>query len=106
MLLLTTLPAALLPAARPARARRVEMMAASPSALPKIETGVAAHLDQYETHDGRNVLVAVLDTGCDLAAAGLHAVAHAQRGAVSAATALSHPATPRPEASPPPLPRR
>ena len=71
MLLLTTLPAALLPAARPARARRVEMMAASPSALPKIETGVAAHLDQYETHDGRNVLVAVLDTGCDLAAAGL-----------------------------------
>ena len=47
------------------------MMAASPSALPKIETGVAAHLDQYETHDGRNVLVAVLDTGCDLAAAGL-----------------------------------
>ena len=41
------------------------------AALPKEETGVAALLNDTPEADGRGTLVAVLDTGCDLAAAGL-----------------------------------
>ena len=46
-------------------------MAVTPSAMPKSETGVDALLDEYPYADGRGTLVAVLDTGCDLTAAGL-----------------------------------
>ena len=41
------------------------------STLPKAETGVQKLLESYPDADGRGTLVAVLDTGCDLAAAGL-----------------------------------
>ncbi len=41
------------------------------STLPKDETGVSQLRDTNPDADGRGVLVAVLDTGCDLAAAGL-----------------------------------
>lgn len=50
-------------------ARSVNM--AAPSAMPTSETGVDELLESYPTADGRGTLVAVLDTGCDLAAAGL-----------------------------------
>jgi hypothetical protein len=46
-------------------------MQLSPSAMPKEETGVTKLLQSYPEADGRGILVAVLDTGCDLAAAGL-----------------------------------
>jgi len=39
--------------------------------IPKVETGVLSLLEKYPTADGRGVKVAVLDTGCDLGAAGL-----------------------------------
>lgn len=43
----------------------------SPSAMPKGETGVTRLMQSYPEADGRGILVAILDTGCDLAAAGL-----------------------------------
>jgi tripeptidyl-peptidase-2 len=43
----------------------------SPSAMPKDETGVTKLLQSHPEADGRGILVAILDTGCDLAAAGL-----------------------------------
>ncbi len=39
--------------------------------IPKAETGVLDLLKKYPTADGRGVKIAILDTGCDLAAAGL-----------------------------------
>ena len=39
--------------------------------IPKAETGVLSLLKKYPTADGRGVKIAILDTGCDLAAAGL-----------------------------------
>ena len=41
------------------------------AALPKIETGVSELLQSNPEADGRGTLLAVLDTGCDVAAAGL-----------------------------------
>ena len=41
------------------------------SALPTIETGVATLLESQPQADGRGILMAVLDTGCDLLAGGL-----------------------------------
>ena len=41
------------------------------SALPKYETGVQALREEMPSADGRGTLLAVLDTGCDLSAAGL-----------------------------------
>lgn len=41
------------------------------AALPKSETQVEALLQAMPEADGRDMLIAVLDTGCDLAAAGL-----------------------------------
>ena len=52
-------------------ARARVFMSSAPSALPKIETGVASLLQTSPEADGRGTLLAVLDTGCDLAAAGL-----------------------------------
>ena len=52
------------------RAPRASASAAS-SDLPKDETGVSELLRARPEADGRGVRVAVLDTGCDLAAAGL-----------------------------------
>ena len=46
-------------------------MSAINAALPKAETGVAELLKATPEADGRGILLAVLDTGCDLAAAGL-----------------------------------
>ena len=39
--------------------------------IPKAETGVLSLLEKYPKADGRGVKIAILDTGCDLAAAGL-----------------------------------
>ena len=39
--------------------------------IPKVETGVISLLEKYPGADGRGVKIAILDTGCDLAAAGL-----------------------------------
>uniref|UniRef100_A0A7S3WM75 tripeptidyl-peptidase II n=1 Tax=Emiliania huxleyi TaxID=2903 RepID=A0A7S3WM75_EMIHU len=47
------------------------MAASNAATLPKQETGISALLDAQPEADGRGTLVAVLDTGCDLAAAGL-----------------------------------
>jgi len=44
---------------------------AAPSAQPTIETGVADLMKEHPDADGRGTLVAVLDTGCDVRAAGL-----------------------------------
>ena len=41
-------------------------------AIPKEETGVYSLRDKYPGSDGRGVRIAVLDTGCDLNAAGLN----------------------------------
>ena len=48
------------------------------STLPKDETGVSQLRDTNPEADGRGVLVAVLDTGCDLAAAGLQTTSTGQ----------------------------
>ena len=37
----------------------------------KVETGVSELLESTPSADGRGTLIAILDTGCDLAAAGL-----------------------------------
>ena len=52
-----------------ARGRAVRMSANA--ALPKVETGVSELLESTPSADGRGTLIAILDTGCDLAAAGL-----------------------------------
>ena len=54
-----------------ARGSTVRMAACNAATLPKQETGISALLDAQPEADGRGTLVAVLDTGCDLAAAGL-----------------------------------
>ena len=56
-------------------ATRTRMQA---STLPKDETGVSQLRDTNPEADGRGVLVAVLDTGCDLAAAGLQTTSTGQ----------------------------
>jgi tripeptidyl-peptidase-2 len=56
-------------------ARTARMQA---STLPKDETGVSQLRDTNPEADGRGVLVAVLDTGCDLAAAGLQTTSTGQ----------------------------
>ena len=48
------------------------------STLPKDETGVSQLRTTNPDADGRGVLVAVLDTGCDLAAAGLQTTSTGQ----------------------------
>ena len=48
------------------------------STLPKDETGVSQLRDTNPEADGRGVLVAVMDTGCDLAAAGLQTTSTGQ----------------------------
>ena len=44
---------------------------AAEASLPRAETGVASLLSSVPAADGRGVKVAVMDTGCDLMAAGL-----------------------------------
>ena len=46
-------------------------MTVTPSALPKTETGVEGLLAERPDADGRGTICAVMDTGCDLGAAGL-----------------------------------
>mmetsp|Transcript_21421 Transcript_21421/g.48358 ORF Transcript_21421/g.48358 Transcript_21421/m.48358 type:complete len:1362 (-) Transcript_21421:42-4127(-) len=41
-------------------------------AIPKEETGIYELFEQYPKADGRGVKIAILDTGCDLAARGLN----------------------------------
>ena len=53
------------------RSAVVRMAGGVASAMPTKETGVAALLQSSPEADGRGTVVAVLDTGCDLAAAGL-----------------------------------
>ena len=48
------------------------------STLPKDETGVSLLREANPNADGRGVLVAVMDTGCDLAAAGLQTTSNGQ----------------------------
>ena len=62
-------------APRSVRHARTRMQA---STLPKDETGVSQLRDTNPEADGRGVLVAVLDTGCDLAAAGLQTTSTGQ----------------------------
>lgn len=47
------------------------MAMAAEASLPRAETGVASLLSSAPAADGRGVKVAVMDTGCDLLAAGL-----------------------------------
>ena len=56
---------------RPAAATRTGSSPAMSAALPKAKTGVEALLQESREADGRGTIVAVLDTGCDLEAAGL-----------------------------------
>ena len=66
--------ALLVPPVRPDRAivtGRRGLVSMASSTLPKAETGVKKLLESYPEADGRGTVVAVLDTGCDLAAAGL-----------------------------------
>ena len=62
-------------APRALHATRTRMQA---STLPKDETGVSQLRDTNPEADGRGVLVAVMDTGCDLAAAGLQTTSTGQ----------------------------
>lgn len=39
--------------------------------VPKAETQASAFLQEYPNYDGKNVVVAVFDTGVDLGAAGV-----------------------------------
>merc|ERR1719331_2224831 len=60
------------------RARHATRTRMQASTLPKDETGVSQLRDTNPEADGRGVLVAVMDTGCDLAAAGLQTTSTGQ----------------------------
>ena len=52
---------------------RTEEKAVSKSrAIPKEETKIYDLFDNYPNSDGRGIKIAILDTGCDLNAAGLN----------------------------------
>lgn len=58
---------------------RATVIKPSAGTLPTSETGVASLLESLPEADGRGVRVAVLDTGCDLKAAGLQTTSDGQR---------------------------